>query len=324
MLAETLRALTAMLLLPTLVTCVPQLGEDPGGQTKPSEPDQAGIVVVDGVELRWEVAGEGLPCMVIGNPTAYQRIFSDDFKKSLRCVYGDSRIFAPGPAPVEAPAAYTFEIAVADADEIRQAAGFEHVVVVGHSVHSLMALEYAKTYPDRVSHVVMLAMSPWCGGPKYEQIIAQYWSARASDGRQAAWERNQAMLTEEALAEVPATRIPVVRYLADTPKHWFDYSYDAAPIFEGIEYHNVQWLDHLFGQVTPDHDVTKGLENLGAPVFLALGVHDYLYPPGMWDDVRSVFPDLTLRLFEKSAHFPMLEEAERFDRELIAWLRAQR
>jgi proline iminopeptidase len=187
-----------------------------------------------------------------------------------------------------------------------------------------MALEYAKRYPDRVSHVVMLAMSPWYGGPEYEGIAARYWDFLASDDRKAAWEREQAALTEEALAEVPPSRRPVMRYLAATPKRFFDYGYDAAPIFEDIEYHNMKWLKHLSEQITPNHDVTDGLENLDAPVFLALGVHDYLYPPSMWDDVRPVFPDLTFRLFEKSGHFPMLEEAEEFDRELIAWLHGDR
>lgn len=265
-----------------------------------------------------------MPCMVIGNPTTYQRIFSDTFKESLRCVYGDSRVFAPGPAPVDARKEYTFEMAAADAEKIREAAGFEQVVVVGHSVHALMALEYAKRYPDRVSHVVMLAMSPRHGGPEYEEIAARYWRSLATDDRKAAWERNQSTLTEEVLADVPPSRLPVVRYLASTPKRWYDYNYDASPIFEGVEYHNVQWLEHLFEQVTPDHAIAEGLPNLGAPVFLALGVHDYLCPPSMWDDVRPAFPDLTVRLFEKSGHFPMVEETEKFDRELIAWLHGDR
>ena len=315
-----LRASTVGLLLLILSNCGAQPEEGGGREITADKTDQAGTVVVDGVELDWEIAGQGMPCMVIGNPTAYQRLFSDQFKKSLRCVYGDSRVFAPGPAPAEAPTEYTFEMAAADAEMIRKASGFDRVVVVGHSVHALMALEYAKAYPDRASHVVMLAMSPWHGGAEYDGIVARYWDAVASDERKAAWKRNQAESSAEALAEVSPSRRPVHQYLASTPKRWCDFTYDAAWIFEGIEYHNVQWLEHLFGQVTPGHDVTEGLERLAAPVFLALGVHDYLCPPNMWDDVQPVFPDLTLLLFEESGHFPMLEEREKFDRELIAWL----
>lgn len=317
---KALRTVTLILLILTCVGCGGQRGVHTGNQEETGGLVQAGTVVADGLELSWETAGEGMPCMVIGNPTAYQRVFSDRFKKNLRCVFGDSRVFAPGPAPMGAPKEYTFEMAAADAERIREAAGFERVVVVGHSIHALMALEYAKRYPDRVSHVVMLAMGPWRGGSEYEEIVTRYWDALASDDRKAAWERNQAMLTEEALAEVSPSRVPVHRYLAGTPKRWYDFTYDAAWIFEGTEYHNVQWLGYLVEKVTPDHDVTEGLGNLDAPVFLALGVHDYLFPPTMWDEARPLFPDLTVRLFEKSGHFPMLEERERFDHELIAWL----
>jgi len=281
---------------------------------------EAGTVVVDGTELKWEIAGEGMPCMVIGNPIAYQRILSDTFKKNLRCVYGDSRIFAPGPSPADAPQEYTFEMAVADAEKVRQAAGFERVVVVGHSVHSLMALEYAKAYPDHVSHVVMITMGPSYGGSEWQRLADQYWDSLASVERKAALTRNQAMLTEDSLANVRPNRVPVVQYLASTPQRWYDFNYDAAWIFEGIEYNNRQWLDYLFGEVTPGYDVSAGLEGVRVPVFLALGAHDYLVPPSMWDPVRPKFPNLTLVIFDESGHFPMLEERELFDEKLIAWV----
>ena len=90
--------------------------------------EHTGVVVVDGLELNWGIAGEGMACMVIGNPVFYERLFSGTLMKNLRCVYGDSRIFAPGPAPPDAPKEYTFEMALADADKIREATDFERVV----------------------------------------------------------------------------------------------------------------------------------------------------------------------------------------------------
>lgn len=47
-----------------------------------------------------------------------------------------------------------------DIELIRKKLGFDQVIVMGHSGHAYMALEYAKRYPAHVSHLVML-----CAGP---------------------------------------------------------------------------------------------------------------------------------------------------------------
>jgi len=73
-----------------------------------------------------------------------------------------------------------------------------------------------------------------------------------------------------------------------------------------------------------DIDITRGLERLRAPVWIGLGRFDYLVPPAyLWEEVRERFPDLTLRVFDRSAHAPQLEEPEAFDAELLSWLQSK-
>ncbi len=321
MLRRLLKVLTIIVVLACGLSCGAQEADETAGERESIATATQGTVTVDGLELQWQVAGEGVPCMVIGSPTAYLRIFSDTFRRNFRCVYGDSRIFAPGPAPADAPKEYTFEMAVADADKIRQAAGFDRLVVIGHSVHALMALEYAKAYPEHVSHVVMIAMTPG-EGPGWQAAVDQYWDSLASAERRALWEQNQAALTEDSLSKLPPSRVFIAQYLATTPRRWYDPSYDASWVFAGIEMYNTHWTDYMFSEVTPNYDISVGLEGVTVPVFLALGVHDYFIPPRIWDDVRPLFHDLTYRLFERSGHFPMIEEAERFDEELTTWVRS--
>jgi len=40
----------------------------------------------------------------------------------------------------------------------------------------------------------------------------------------------------------------------------------------------------------------------------------------LWDDVKKHFKNITVKIFEKSAHCPMYEEAELFDNELMKWI----
>ncbi|NDB83077.1 MAG: alpha/beta hydrolase, partial [Alphaproteobacteria bacterium] len=48
--------------------------------------------------------------------------------------------------------------------------------------------------------------------------------------------------------------------------------------------------------------------------------YDYFNPPHLWEKYREHVSDLTVRIFEKSAHTPQLEESRNFDEELIGWL----
>jgi len=56
-------------------------------------------------------------------------------------------------------------------------------------------------------------------------------------------------------------------------------------------------------------------------VLLAVGKYDFLTGPNeLWDDVKKYFKNITVKIFEKSSHCPMYEEAELFDNELIKWI----
>jgi proline iminopeptidase len=56
------------------------------------------------------------------------------------------------------------------------------------------------------------------------------------------------------------------------------------------------------------------------PVFLALGRYDFFVRYELWEHLRQEFANLTLHLFERSGHSPMLEEKAVFDEKVIAWL----
>lgn len=69
-------------------------------------------------------------------------------------------------------------------------------------------------------------------------------------------------------------------------------------------------------------DVSQGLESFDLPVLLVYGRFEFLVAPVQsWDPLRSKFKNLTVRIFEKSAHSPQYEESDLFDAELLKWLR---
>jgi len=271
-------------------------------------------------ELAYSVEGDGTPALVIGSAVYYPRVFSQRLRRSLKLVFADHRGFArlADGAP---PSDFGLDAVLADMDLVRRHLGLDRIAVVGHSGHGYMALEYAKRYPQHVSHVVMIATGP-SHSAAHRAATERYWQESVCPERKARLERDLSLLP----AEIEAA--PEKRFVAFCvrmgARSWYDHAFDAAPLWQGVHV-NMPVFDHLWGEAFRDIDVAAGLERLDAPVFLALGRYDHLVAPyAAWDPYRSRFKDLTVRVFERSGHTPQLEESALFDAELLQWLSAHR
>jgi proline iminopeptidase len=278
----------------------------------------AGTVVVDGAELRYVVEGQGQPCIVIGSATYYQRLFSDEFKGRLRCAFADTRMFTAGARP-PADGVYDMRVVLADVEAVRQALQWDKIVVVGHSMHAHLALEYARAYPDHVSHVVMIGMSP--GWPTQE-ARARLWDAQASPERKVAHEARQAARAAvQADSALTASDKFIRTYVLNSALYWFDPEFDCGPLWQQVDV-NVELFNEYVRRSGEHYSVTAA-PGLRVPVFVAIGRHDYVVPFDLWDEpARRALPNHTLEIFDRSGHTPQYEEAAEFDRKLIDFLSA--
>jgi proline iminopeptidase len=148
----------------------------------------------------------------------------------------------------------------------------------------------------------------------------RYWQESVSPERKAAMEENLQRLPDETLAQIPLQERFIRSYVRNGPRIWYDPRFDSSPLWEGVEV-NLDMIDHVWGHVFRDIDITQGLATFDRPVFLALGRYDFLVaPPSAWDALRPQFRDLTVRVFERSGHTPQYEEAALFDAELVHWM----
>ena len=195
----------------------------------------------------------------------------------------------------------------------------ERVAIIGHSGHAYMALEYAKKYPDRVSHVVMIGIAPDLSA-KSSQAAERYWQESVSPDRKTAMEENLQRLPDDQLASLPLSDRFIETYIRDGPKKWYDHRFDSTPLWKDVELNEV--FERVWGGVFSKIDITKDLDAFDRPVFLALGRYDYqLAPPSSWDAIRPHFRNLTVRVFEQSGHTPQYEEPALFDAELLRWMK---
>ncbi|GAB1543749.1 alpha/beta hydrolase [Scytonema sp. NUACC21] len=275
-----------------------------------------GHVYSSGFKLQYIVEGKRAPAIVVGSALYYSRIFSNNLRNSLKLVFMDHRGFSP-PYDCQDTSQYELDLLVDDIELVRKELGLEKVIVIGHSGHAFMALEYAKKYSANVSHVVMM-----CAAPSYshEGLTAaeRYLNDSVCPERKAALAENLARLPQGI--EAAPEKAFITYCLLMGPKSWFDYNYDATKLWEGVEV-NMVMFDYVWGEIFRDIDITENLDKLQAPVLLALGRFDYLVPPAyLWECVRDKFKNLTIGIFERSSHAPQFEEPELFDKELLDWL----
>ncbi len=267
-------------------------------------------------ELAYSIEGEGKPALVIGSTVYYQRVFSQDLRRSLKLVFADHRGFAQ-PTGAYTASDYTLDGVLDDIDLVRRHLGLEKVIIVGHSGHGYMALEYAKRYPQHVSHVVMIATGP-SHSAAHQAATEQYWQESVCPERKARLGADLAVLPAEI--EAAPDRRFVTFCVRMGARSWYDHTFDATPLWAGVHV-NMPVFAHLWGEAFRDIDIAHGLEHLDVPVFLGLGRYDYLVAPfATWEPYRERFRDLTIRVFEKSGHTPQCEESALFDAELLRWL----
>lgn len=270
--------------------------------------------------LNYRIEGTGAAAIVIGFPNYYTRVFSEDLRSYLRLVFVDHRGSAASPGSVDTTE-FALERIVDDLELVRETLGLGRIVVIGHSGHAFMALEYAKKYPANVSHVVMIGIAPDLSASS-RQAAQQSWLRLASPERKSALEESQRKITDDQLAQLAPSERWIKSYVRNGPRAWYDPHFDSTPLWEDVDI-NMEMFNYVWGELFRDIDVTRGLENFDRPVFMALGRYDFLVaPPSSWEPIKDSFNDLTVRVFEKSGHTPQYEEPELFGRELLAWMKA--
>ena len=275
-----------------------------------------GTIKVQGASLAYVVEGHGTPVLVIGSATYYPRTFSDQFKASYRLAYGDLRHFAVCDDSL-GPDGIGLDVYLDDIDRIRATVGFERFALIGHSHHGNLALEYAKRYPARVSHLVLIGTPP-CNVQRTIDEAEWYWDRQASEARKAALRRNRAL--QKSDPKQPE-EVFIAQYIADGPKYWYDFTYDASPLWQGVPV-NLEAMD-AFKHLFVEYDFLHGSERLELPVLCVMGKHDYAVPPTLWDDVLPKLQNVTFLLLDESGHTPQLEQPAVFDQRMWEWFKQE-
>ena len=278
-----------------------------------------GTIDTDGFRLQYIIEGEGNPVLVIGSALYDERVFSRELRSKNKWIFVDHRGFGAGPKRPFDNSVFDLDILLNDIEKVRQHLLLKDFVIVGHSGHAFMAIEYAKKYPAFVKGVVLTGCGP-SNSDDRRKASAEYFEKTASGERRKSFDDGMKSLMPKIEAQ-PDKRF--IHYcLCAGAQGWYDHTFDASPLWEGLTT-NMQMFDYVWGCVFRDIDITQGLQNFDKPVFMALGRYDYLTgPPELWNPIKPHFKNLTEKIFEQSAHCPQYEQPAEFNAELLRWLLA--
>lgn len=278
------------------------------------------FVKVGELDIFYTTAGTGPACLVpsLAGTPIYERTFTPALQDVLQLIYVELRGNRTATGDL---AALRFDAVVDDLEGVRRALGLGPVAVLGHSAHALLALAYAARYPAQTSHVLAVAGAPGMTAGVMARAAA-YWELVASPERKRLLADNQARLTPDVLARLTPSERVIVPYAASGPRIFVDPTYDCTPLWEGHD----QISDQLFGRFWGPQgqftafDPDAELPRIAAPLFIAQGVFDFVVPPHVWAGELEKLPTATYQAFERSGHYPQLDEPERFGAAVAAWL----
>lgn len=256
--------------------------------------------------------GEGPPCLVptlAGSPI-YERTFTGLPLQLIHVELRGNRTAADDADTL------TFDRVVDDLDGVRRALGLDRVAVLGHSAHAFVAFAYAARYPT--THVLAIGGAPG----KTAAVAARtmtYWDLIATPERKRIVEANRAALTPARMAALSPSEQVIVPYAANGPMFFYDPTYDCTPLWAGHDRISPAVFMRFWGPNSQfDAFDPAELGKITAPMFIGQGVFDFAAPPYVWDGQRPA--NATYRVFEKSGHYPQLDEPEAFRDAIARWL----
>lgn len=167
--------------------------------------------------------------------------------------------------------------------------------VFGHSHGGCAALRVAINHPELVRRLVVVATTPGNGTP-------DAWSWRAVLGSETP---TAPIAKREELLRV--TRLIQTRALADPER--------GGALFEAMAAREWNVAVERFNALPKDGrqlDLRGKLRHIAAPTLIIAGAKDPIVGMEAAEALRSEIPKAELAVFEKSGHFPMLEEPEKF------------
>jgi len=269
-------------------------------------------VTLNGVKIHYTVRGSG-PVMIAhsGGPGMDARSW-DDFAKIddfLTIV-----MIHPRGSGLSGPAAgdaYLLPDYASDVEALRIHLGLDKPIVMGWSHGGMVAMQFAFTYPDSLSKLILVDTSAYFG-----EFLSDIEGAVQEFKNEPWFEKSFAALKAEWAGEYQ-TDEDMARLWAEEMKFYFKQFDMRAEAYhertKDLPVH-VPPLKTFNDKEAATMDLRLQLKNITVPTLIIVGRHDFITNVAMAEEIVKHIPNGRLEIFEDSGHFALVEEPEKFYR----------
>ena len=272
------------------------------------------IIPVGEVELFYQDVGpKDAPVIVTlpdrpGGSSHYLREFLSEELSDYRVIYLDPRGFGHSPPLPEDPRLFTIDAMVEDLEHLRHDLGLGPIIPFGQGFGALIALEYARRFPETARGVVLVG--PWV---HYPWLLKRLWQAEGE---------GEFPEDPDEAAEILLKRKPLAELLQ---KLAFKNARSRLH-YEWVEDGSGLVLDDLVLRMLAKNglwrfDYTPYLLELEHAPFVIVGDADGTSYPEQAEAVADLAGG-ELLVLKGAGHYPWLDDPEGFARALYAALDA--
>jgi proline iminopeptidase len=262
------------------------------------------------------ITGSGKPLLSIGIGLLGQRTLSEQFKQNFQVF--SSNFYWVKESSLTDFRLLTIEQIIDDIADLANSLNLPQFFIFGHSAYGIVALEFAKKYPNRVLGIIMSGTPPNCNA-EVEAINNDYFEKHADVNRKIIDVQRREQFAKEDLQNLSVSDRFLKKYIwRDAPRYWHIPDFDCSDVWHDIILDDV--IDYFFSVIMPNVDVKKDLEKVNNPIFLAAGNSDYDCCPFLWRYIENLPKRMVISEFKNSGHWPHYEEHELFDQRIENWL----
>jgi len=268
-------------------------------------------VPVGGAELYAREVGNGPSIIILhGGPDfdiSYMLPEMDRLSDAYHLIYYDQRGRGKSANNVK-PEDVTLASDIADIDKVRQYFHLDSVTLLGHSWGTVLALEYALQYPERVSRLILMNPGP-ASREDYVQLRNEWLETRADlSAQKKAIAETRAYQQGEPAAVTAYYRIHFKQALARQQ----DYEKLIARMSASFHKEGVLKARAVESRLmtetwaSPDFDLRPKIASVKVPTLVISGDHEFI-PASSAEHIAQAIPGSRLVVLKGCGHFTFME-----------------
>ncbi|MGM0408354.1 MAG: alpha/beta fold hydrolase [Bacteroidota bacterium] len=278
----------------------------------------SGHLEISNTLFSYYAEGEGIPCITLsGSENIGINLFPEQFLKHFNLIHADANQIKDNQIKD-----ITLDDIAADFEKVRKYLGTDKIAVLGHSMFSILPLEYALRYPDNISYAISTGAIPFFT-EEFSSAADEYWQNEASEERKEILNKNIEEFNKIDKSSLPADEVFIQNYIAYTPYRFKDPKYNMDGLWDGVKI-NMKFVNHYWGNLLNNLDNTEKYKTIESPVLVITGKYDYGCPYYLWNDLDNEMTNLKLVVFENAGHNPMLETPKKFTNTVVNWTENQK